>query len=267
MAKARALSSDEIRGLREELTGGGTPTVWFTASAVGVPEGRSGKVIALDEPAEGDFIQVRPAGSKDVLSFSAAEVTLVKPARKRKEPEPAAKATSPAGTGSAGTSAAASGGGAAGGSGKAGPQGAAGSGSKPAVPNDAGGTAKAASAPKAGSKPAPSADSPAADQKTTGNTGTAARRKPKSPAGASVVLTADQAGQWNVEVSTGKKRALRPTPVPASAVAQAAKSLHPDVAAAVEPLLEAARDQQRDRVEQLQRELAEAQRKLDELAD
>src|SRR5919201_3769747 len=83
MSQARALSSDDVRGLRAELAAGGTPTVWFTASAVGVTEGRSGKVIALDEPAEGDFIQVRPAGSKDVLSFSAGEVTLVKPPRKK----------------------------------------------------------------------------------------------------------------------------------------------------------------------------------------
>ncbi|GAA2790057.1 hypothetical protein GCM10010470_25880 [Saccharopolyspora taberi] len=95
----------------------------------------------------------------------------------------------------------------------------------------------------------------------------AARRKPKQPAGATVTLTADQAGQWSVEVSTGKKRVLRPTPVPASAVAQAAKSLHADVADAVEPLLEAAREQQRVRVEQLQQELADAQRMLDELTE
>ena len=50
MSQARALSAEEIRGLRDELTGGGTPTVWFTAAAVGVPEGRSGKVIAMWMP-------------------------------------------------------------------------------------------------------------------------------------------------------------------------------------------------------------------------
>lgn len=80
------LSSDELRELREDLSTGTTPTVWFTGSAVGVPEGRSGKVVALGEPAEGDFIQVRPAGSRDVLSFSATEVTKVKPPRKKAAP-------------------------------------------------------------------------------------------------------------------------------------------------------------------------------------
>ena len=236
MSQARALSTDEIRGLREELAASNTPTVWFTAAAVGVPEGRSGKVVALNEPAEGDFIQVRPAGSKDVLSFSAGEVTLVKPPRKRPEKSADSRTTT--------TPTAAS---------------------KPAQP-PAQAPAKPAQAP---AKPAPAAKAdpaakpaPAAEAKPA-----AARRKPKQPAGATVTLTADQGGQWSVEVSTGKKRVLRPTPVPASAVAQAAKSLHDDVADAVEPLLEAAREQQRARVEQLQEELANAQRMLDELGE
>ncbi|MCX2732229.1 DUF6319 family protein [Saccharopolyspora sp. NFXS83] len=231
MPQARTLSSDEIRGLREELSSGGTPTLWFTSAAVGVPEGRSGKVIALDEPAEGDFIQIRPAGSKDVLSFSAAEVTTVKPPRKRKEPEPAA----PAPVAEAPRAAA-----------------------KAPEPKPAAAPARpepARSAPSAGADSAPK---PAA---------AANRRKPKPPAGATVILTADQAGQWNVEVSTGKKRVLRPTPVSTSAVAQAAKSLHEEVAAAVEPLLEAAREQQRERVEQLEQQLADAQRMLHELTE
>ncbi|GAB2665055.1 hypothetical protein GCM10027271_25010 [Saccharopolyspora gloriosae] len=230
MPQARTLSSDEIRGLREELSSGGTPTLWFTSAAVGVPEGRSGKVIALDEPAEGDFIQIRPAGSKDVLSFSAAEVTTVKPPRKRKEPEPVAPVAEA-------------------------PQAAA----KAPEPKPAAAPARppepARSAPNAGAESAPK---PAA---------AANRRKPKPPAGATVILTADQAGQWNVEVSTGKKRVLRPTPVSTSAVAQAAKSLHEEVAAAVEPLLEAAREQQRERVEQLEQQLADAQRMLHELTE
>ncbi|MFR9729571.1 DUF6319 family protein [Saccharopolyspora sp. MS10] len=231
MPQARTLSTEQIRELREELSSGGTPTVWFTSAAVGVPEGRSGKVIALDDPAEGDFIQIRPASSKDVLSFSAAEVTLEKPPRKRKEPEPASPARTP---------------------------------EPPKV------AAKAPAPKQPAARPEPVRPEPAraeAAEPAAKPAAPAARRKPKPPAGATVMLTADQAGQWNVEVSTGKKRVLRPTPVSASAVAQAAKSLHEDVAAAVEPLLEAARDQQRERVEQLQQQLADAQRMLDELTE
>ncbi|GAA0516008.1 hypothetical protein GCM10011581_47500 [Saccharopolyspora subtropica] len=219
------LSSEDLREIRDELNAGTTPTVWFTAAAVGVPEGRSGKVIALGEPAEGDFIQVRPAGSKDVLSFSTAEVTRVKPPRKRPvaaEPPPAKPAPA-------------------------------------AKPRPA-----AEPRPAVESKPQaakPQATKPRAAKQASGT----ARRKPVI-GGATVTLTADQDGQWSVEVTTGKKRVVRPTPVAASAVAQAAKALHDQVAAAVEPLIEAAREQQRARVEQLRAELEAAQAALDELS-
>ncbi|CAM05528.1 hypothetical protein A8924_6705 [Saccharopolyspora erythraea NRRL 2338] len=290
MSQARALSSDEVRGLREQLAAGETPTVWFTPAAVGVQEGRSGKVMALDEPAEGDFIQVRPAGSKDVLSFSVGEVTMVKPPRKRSDDSAGSRGRSRSGSGSGAGSA--SGAGTASGSGSA-----KGSGSAPAPAKASGSASGSGSAGAASSKPAASSPSggatsgrssagqgtagsgasrasDAADAARTSSSATAAksssagaRRKQRQPTEATVTLTADQAGQWSVEVSTGKKRVLRPMAVPASAVAQAAKALHDDVADAVEPLIDAAREQQRARVEQLQQELADAQRMLDELTD
>lgn len=247
MSQARALSSDDVRDLRRELAAGATPTVWFTAAAVGVSEGRSGKVIALEDPGEGDFIQIRPAGSHDVLSFSSAEVTVVKPPRKRKEKEPPAAKNPPAAQ------------------------------NPPAAPNPPAAQRPAASqkSPATEKSPAPSATSAstthaaAAARKPQTDTPApeGARRRPRQPAsaGATLTVTASPEGQWSVEVTSGKRRLLRPTPVSASAVAQAAKSLHGDVAEAVEPLIEAAREQQRSRVEQLQQELADAQRMLDEL--
>lgn len=256
MSQNRALSSDDVRTLQAELDGGGTPTVWFTSSAVGVQEGRSGKVIALDDGFEGDFIQVRPAGSKDVLSFSAGEVTLVKPPRKPKQPEAAAKAEpkpNPPATKS-------------------------GTATKSAPPTEsaAGETAKRTSSaqakrtsPAATSQSGPSAErsGPAQrpDDAAKPRSAAGTQRKPRQRTGATVTLTADHTGQWSVEVSSGKKRVLRPRPVSAASVAQAASALHNDVAEAVEPLLAAAREDQQARVEQLQQELAEAQRMLDEL--
>lgn len=227
------LSSDELRAIREELSAGTTPTVWFTSSAVGVQEGRSGKVIALGEPAEGDFIQVRPAGSKDVLSFSTAEITQVKPPRKKPTPEPPAKpaAKAPAG--------------------------------KPSQDTAAKPPAKPAAKPTA----APAAKPPATTTKSSETD--AARRKPrpvKQPVGGAVVtLTADDNGQWSVEVANAKRKLVKPTQIPANAVAQAAKVLHDDVAAAVEPVIESAREQHRARVEQLRAELEAAQAALEEL--
>lgn len=226
------LSSDELRAIREELSAGTTPTVWFTSSAVGVQEGRSGKVIALGEPAEGDFIQVRPAGSKDVLSFSTAEITQVKPPRKKSTPEPA----------------------------------------KPAAKTQASKPSQG-TAPKPAEKPVskPAAQPAKPRTQTAAKSGdtAAARRKPRQAkqqiGGAVVTLTADQDGQWSVEVASTKRKLVKPTQVPANAVAQAAKLLHEDVAAAVEPLIEAAREQHRARVEQLRAELEAAQAALEEL--
>ncbi|WP_433194541.1 hypothetical protein ACQP1G_38195 [Nocardia sp. CA-107356] len=45
-------------------------------------EGRSGRVVAVGNPGEADFLRVQPTGSKDTLAFSPAELTLAKPARR-----------------------------------------------------------------------------------------------------------------------------------------------------------------------------------------
>ncbi|GGP73095.1 DUF6319 family protein [Saccharothrix coeruleofusca] len=87
-AKQNSLSPQDLDHLREELAAGRQPAVWFTAAAVGVEAGRSAKVLAFTEPAEGDFIQVRPTGAKDELSFSPAELTLEKPAPRKRTPAP-----------------------------------------------------------------------------------------------------------------------------------------------------------------------------------
>ncbi|WP_436496036.1 DUF6319 family protein [Actinokineospora sp. HUAS TT18] len=88
MARVVALSAEDVARIGADLGAGKAVTVWFTAAAVGVTAGQSAKVIGFTEPAEGDFIQVKPTGSRDELSFSPAELTLVKPAPK---PKPAAK--------------------------------------------------------------------------------------------------------------------------------------------------------------------------------
>lgn len=260
MSNARALSTDDIRGLRDELAAGGRPTVWFTSSAVGVQEGRSGKVVALDEPAEGEFVQVRPAGSKDVLSFSAGEVTVVKPARTPRKETASSKSTdaskSTADSKSGAAQPAASSGAKATESGSSGAK----------SPTAQSASAKSTSTESAGTTSAKAATTSGKTGATSSRTASAGKAKPKNPAGAMVTLTAGEDGQWHVEVSNGRKRVVKPTPVSASAVAGAAKELHEDVAQAVEPLLEAAREHQRARVEQLQRELSDAQRMLDDLS-
>ncbi|GAA1291060.1 DUF6319 family protein [Saccharothrix xinjiangensis] len=226
MAKAKPLSPEDIEHLRAELAAGRPPAVWFTSAAVGVEAGRSGKVMAFTEPEEGDFIQVRPTGDKDDLSFSPGELTLEKPApRKRapaapKEPEPAAAPTTTA----------------------------------PPVEH-----IYTPAPPPAKPKPAPApAPRPAPAAKPT------AARKNK-PAEVTVTLVSTAEGEWTVDVQWGSKRTLKAAPVAASAVAQAAKLLPAEVDEAVESVLTAARERHLARVEQLRAELEAAQRALDDL--
>ncbi|GLW91399.1 DUF6319 family protein [Actinokineospora globicatena] len=88
MTESGALEPQDVERLRVALAEGKPTPVWFTPAAVGVEAGQQAKVVAFDEPAEGDFIQVRPHGSRDVLAFSPAELTTVKPPVKPK-PAPA----------------------------------------------------------------------------------------------------------------------------------------------------------------------------------
>lgn len=77
-----SLSDTEIERLAAEIDAGRAPIVWFTAAAVGVDEGRSGKVVAIAHPSEPDFLRVRLTGSTDTLAFSPTELTLARPPRR-----------------------------------------------------------------------------------------------------------------------------------------------------------------------------------------
>ncbi|MBF6063383.1 hypothetical protein IU500_18015 [Nocardia terpenica] len=249
--KPQPLSDTEIRQIAADIAGGRPPMVWFTAAAVGIPEGRSGKVVALGEPSEGDFLQVRPTGSKDVLSFSPTEVTLTKPARR--QPAAAAKSSTAKKTTATRKDTAVT--------------------MPPTVhtpaPTPAPEPAKPAAAePNSPAKPADAAPKPAA--KPSGAAPkpakSAAARKPKAPE-VTVTLSGTTEGEWTVDVVNGKKRTVRGLPVSGAAVAQAAKLLHPEVAEVVDSILESVRTSQRAKVEQLQAELEQARKLLDELTD
>lgn len=241
------LSDTEIAQIATEIADGRPPMVWFTAAAVGIPEGRSGKVIALGEPADGDFLQIRPTGSKDVLSFSPAEVTMTKPARDRaaaqksttrKESPTVTKPSAPTSTAST----------------PAAPQPA----PKPAAEKPAPAASNGAAKPAPANRPAPPTQpKPAAK---------APARKAKS-AEVTVTISGTADGEWSVDVVNGKKRTVRALPVNSAAVAQAAKLLHPEVAEVVGGIMEAVREAQLAKVEQLQAELEEARKLLAELPD
>ncbi|MGW6933701.1 DUF6319 family protein [Lentzea sp. NPDC054927] len=228
MAKKSGLSADDVDSLRSQLDGGTQPLVWFTAAAVGMEAGRSAKLLAFTDPEEGDFIQVRPTGSKDEMSFSPAELTLEKPPpRKKPATPPPAPPEPPRETEII----------------------------HPYVPE--------APVKPAAPKPKPAA-APAAEPVAAAKPA----RKPSSKGATpevTVTLVSTGDGEWTVEVLQGTRRAVRPTPVSPASVSQASKLLTPEVAEIVEGVLNAARAQQLARVEQLRAELEAAQKALDDL--
>jgi hypothetical protein len=225
MAKKSGLSAEDVDSLRSQLDGGTLPSVWFTAAAVGMEAGRSAKVLAFTEPQEGDFIQVRPTGSKDELSFSPAELTLEKPPpRKKQAAPPPAPPEPPRETVI----------------------------EYPYVP-------EAPVKPAAKPKPAPAAEAPAPPARP------ARKPAAKGAPEVTVTLVSAGEGEWTVEVLQGTRKTVRPTPVSPASVAQAAKLLTPEVAEIVEGVLNAARAQQLARVEQLRAELEAAQKALEDL--
>ncbi|MQY22851.1 DUF6319 family protein [Nocardia macrotermitis] len=247
--KPQPLSDTEIRQIAADLAADRPPMVWFTSEAVGVPEGRSGKVLALGDPADGDFLQVRPTGSKDVLSFSPTEVTLTKPAR-RTAPATVAKPRkdTPVSMPSSVTP-------------------------SPQPPSPAPESPAPAQPAPAASKPAPAKPAaPESDEsvktaaKQPARPAKAAPARKAKPAEVTVTLSGTAEGEWTVDVVNGKKRTVRGLTVAGSSVAQAAKLLHPEVAEVVDSVLESVRNSQRVKVEQLQSELEQARRLLDELS-
>ncbi|MFI2231670.1 DUF6319 family protein [Nocardia testacea] len=243
-AKPKPLSDNDLEQIAAEIDAGRPPMVWFTAAAVGVTEGRSGKVVSLGDPADGDFLQIRPTGSKDVLSFGPTEVTLVKPQRDKPAPappptpQPAPEKKEPPVTSAASPTTSA--------------PSAADRKPAPAPAKSAAAEPKSAAAPRTPSA-AKAAKAPAA-------------RKTKTPE-VTVTINGTADGEWTVDVTAGKKRTARAVPVTGTAVAQAAKLLPPEVSEVVDGLLESVRGAQEAKVQQLQAELEQARKLLEELTD
>ncbi|MET0233075.1 MAG: DUF6319 family protein [Kibdelosporangium sp.] len=223
------LSEQDIAQLRDALTAGKPPTVWFTAQAVGVDQGKSGRVLSFAEPAEGDFIEVKPTGSQDALSFAKAELTLTKPKR-----PPVARKPAPVAVPDLVQTAS----------------------SSPLSP---------ASPPAESTGPAeePEIYQPAPVEKRARQP----RRQPsKPPSEVTVTLHATPRGDWTVEVVVGKKRSVRALPVPAAAIAKVARELPSQVEDAISAVMAAARQQHQERIAMLQAELDAARRAFNELA-
>jgi hypothetical protein len=259
MVKAGALSEQDLAATRAELAGGKPVTVWFTAAAVGVPAGGSAKVVSVEDPPEGDFVQVRPAGSRDTMFCAPNELTRERPARKRAPKAAAAPAAQPSAPRATAPAPAVP-------EPVATPKQA--PSSKPAAVATPAVAPEPASTSASTSAPTPAPKAPAPPSAAAERARPPAGRTPARPAtGVTVTLTATPEGEWSVEVAVGKKRTVRPTAVTAGEVAKAARALPPVVTEAIESSLEAARARQLDRVERLRAELEAAQQALKDLSD
>jgi hypothetical protein len=232
------LSEQDLAAARAELAEGRLFPVWFTAAAVGVPVGGSAKIVSVGEAAEGDFIEVRPTGTRDTVFCSPNELTSTRPPRRRRAKEPSPQPSEP----------------------------------QPAPQQVEEPPARRARpvAPEDAPALAPSAQDRSVERNGAAPQAAQARRTSRSgsarPAEVIVTLTSTAEGEWTVEVSTGRKRTVRPTPVQPGDVAKAARSLPTAVTEAIESSLAAARQRQAERVERLRAELDAAQRALQDLS-
>jgi Family of unknown function (DUF6319) len=248
------LSEPDLVAARAELAEGRPFPVWFTAAAVGVPVGGSAKIVSIGEAAEGEFIEVRPTGTRDTMFCSPNELTSTRPPRRRRAKESPPEESPPES-----------------------------SAQRPPEPQPA--RQRAAQDPPARrARQAPSQDGSASDghaqersaqdravERNGAAPPAAAARKPgrssaTRPAEVTVTLSSTADGEWTVEVTTGRKRTVRPTPVQPAEVAKAARSLPSAVTEAIESSLAAARERQAERVERLRAELDAAQRALQDLS-
>ncbi|SFR28775.1 hypothetical protein SAMN04488564_11584 [Lentzea waywayandensis] len=82
-----------------------------------------------------------------------------------------------------------------------------------------------------------------------------------------LTVTGTAEGEWQADLVHGTQRVVSGLVIPAIAVAKAAKELHVDIAEGIESVLEAARDQHRTRMEELEAELARVKAQLAELSE
>ncbi|RJQ68892.1 hypothetical protein D5S17_31430 [Pseudonocardiaceae bacterium YIM PH 21723] len=82
-----------------------------------------------------------------------------------------------------------------------------------------------------------------------------------------LTLTGTEDGEWQAELIHGAKRIVQGLPVPAAAVAKAAKELGGDISENIETVLAKAREKHLTRVAELEAELERARQALAELED
>ncbi|MFD4676479.1 DUF6319 family protein [Lentzea sp. NPDC058450] len=112
---------------------------------------------------------------------------------------------------------------------------------------------------------APKAEAPKAEKPKAGRPKSTAKKT--RTVELTLTVTASAEGEWQADLVHGTQRVVSGLVIPAIAVSKAAKELHEDIAEGIESVLEAARDQHRTRMEELEAELAKVKAQLAELSE
>ena len=115
-------------------------------------------------------------------------------------------------------------------------------------------------------KPAPAAEAPKAEKPKPAARAKSTAKKTRTVE-LTLTVTGTAEGEWQADLVHGTQRVVSGLVIPAIAVAKAAKELHNDIAEGIETVLEAARDQHRTRMEELEAELAKVKAQLAELSE
>ncbi|MCZ4555637.1 translation initiation factor [Rhodococcus maanshanensis] len=260
------LTAQNLIELTEALAAGKRATVYLIepTPSLNLAAGCSARVLSV----QGTTLMLRPKGVNDELPFEADELrfTRIPPVQAKAKGAKAVPAkAAPAKTAPAKAAPA-----------KAAP--AAAAPVKAAVPakaaqSTAAGPAAPATTPTRPKAPVTAPKTPASmtlvpkpeSAPTDGPAAAQAKRarRPKDPASVSVTLHAEAGNEWTVTVTHGERRPGRAAPVSADAVERAVRELgDPAAEQAVASVLSAARDAAAKRVEELSRQLAEAQSTL-----
>jgi Family of unknown function (DUF6319) len=82
-----------------------------------------------------------------------------------------------------------------------------------------------------------------------------------------LTVTGTLDGEWQAELTQSGTRVLQGLSVPAAAVSRAAAELHEDISKAIETVLDAAREQHKSRLAELEAELSKVKQALADLQD
>lgn len=236
-----SLSTSDVTVLAETLAAGKHPKVVFTEAA-GQIAGKVGKVVRLEEPAEGDYVVVQ--FGHDELPFSPAEVRI--PARGEFSRKAAVKTVVDT------------------------PQDAPPPGAPLLEQSDNSGKASVRTVKESSMSEVEVALPRQADgqQSEAASPAPAPRKKAvkAKPSPELSVTLVWRDNEWSVSAAKGTKVIAKPVPVKASTAVQMVQSLDsPAVAAVVEDIVEQQRQQAADEAEQLRQQLAAAEARLADL--